>query len=216
LWEGRSVNRLEAQRMDSQNRARPVAVAACVALLGGMVIGGGVADAAKKGKKRGPKTVKVANGKFRAIPDAISGTASTVWGALPTRLNVPKRYKGVPVGDVRVTLRTTGFATDAASNLAFRITAPNGRTVQLEGGFVGQSIGPLTVTANSRTRLCGVPPCPDPDATLSPPYFGTLGDPTLALLDGVGMGGRWVVTVYDQATGTTSALNSVGLVIAPR
>jgi hypothetical protein len=195
---------------------RTLVAATCVALLGVLALGG-VADAAKKGKKRGAKTVKVSNGKSRGIPDAILGTSSTIWGALPTPLNVSKRFKGARVGDVRLTLRTTGLAVGAASDLLFRVTAPNGRTVELASGYAGQSIGPLTVTANSRTRFChATPPCGDPDATLSAPYFGTVGEPNLALLDGVGMSGRWVVTAYDLSEGTTSALNSVGLVISPR
>ena len=199
--------------MQSTKRKAAVAVG-CLALLGGSVLGGGVADAAKQGKRRGGNVAKVANGHSRAIPDAISGTETTIWGALATPLNVGKRFKGARVGDVALTLRTTGLSVSAAADLLFRVTAPNGRTVTIAGPFTGQSIGPLTVTANSRTRLCSAPPCSDPDATLSPPYFGTVGDPNLALLNGSPMSGRWVVTVYDQSASSTSALNSVGLVIA--
>ena len=201
--------------MQSRKLARIAAAMACVALLGG-VAGGGVATAAK-GKKRAAKTVKVANGKSRAIPDAIPGV-TTIWGQLPTPLQVSKRFKGRRVDDVRLTVRTTGLAAGSAGDLLFRITAPNGRTIDIAAVFSGQSIGPLTVTANSRTRICNnnPPPCSDPDATLFPPYFGTVGDPNLALLQGAPVSGRWVVTVYDQNTGDLSTLNSVGLVIVPR
>jgi hypothetical protein len=199
--------------MKSTKRKAAVAVG-CLALLGGSVLGGGVAQAAKKGKRKGGNVARVANGKSRAIPDAIPGTNSAIWGALQTPLNVPKRFKGARVGDVRLTLRTTGLSLSAAADLLFRVTAPNGRTVTIAGAFTGQSIGPLTVTANSRTRLCGSPPCPDPDATLSAPYFGTVGDPNLALLNASPISGRWVVTAYDVNIGSTSALDSVGLVIA--
>jgi hypothetical protein len=198
-----------------QPTKRKVAVTVgCLALLGGSVLGGGVADAAKKGKRKGGGVVRVSNGQSRTIPDAISGTETTIWGALATPLNVGKRFKGARVGDVRLTLRTTGLSVSAAADLLFRVTAPNGRTVTIAGPFTGQSIGPLTVTANSRTTLCSAPPCSDPDATLSPPYFGTVGDPNLALLNGSPVSGRWVVTVYDQSASSTSALNSVGLAIA--
>jgi hypothetical protein len=198
-----------------QSTKRKVAVAVgCLALLGGSVFGGGVADAAKKGKRKGGNVAKVSNGRSRTIPDAISGTSTTIWGALATPLSVGKHFKGARVGDVALTLRTTGLSVSAADDLLFRVTAPNGRTVTIAGPFTGQSIGPLVVTANSRTRLCGSPPCSDPDATLSPPYFGTVGDPNLALLNGSPMSGRWVVTAYDQNSTSTSALNSVGLVIA--
>ena len=185
----------------------------CLALLGAAVLGGGIAEA-KKGKRKGGGVARVSNGHSRAIPDAIPGTTATIWGALPTPLNVGKRFKGSRVGDVQLNLRTTGLSISAANDLLFRVTAPNGRTVTIEGSFAGQSIGPLTVTANSRTRLCAVPPCSDPDATLSPPYFGTVGDPNLALLNGSPVSGRWVVTVYDQNPSSTSALDSVGLMIA--
>lgn len=198
-----------------QSRKRKLAVAVgCLALLGGSVLGGGVADAAKKGKRRGGNVARVSNGHSRSIPDAISDSTTTIWGALATPLNVGKRFKGARVGDVRLTLRTTGLSLSAAADLLFRVTAPNGRTITIDGSFAGQSIGPLTVTANSRTRLCDFPPCSDPDATLSAPYFGTVGDPNLALLNGSPMRGRWVVTAYDQNPTSTSALNSVGLVIA--
>jgi hypothetical protein len=194
---------------------RKVAVTVgCLALLGGSIFGGGAADAAKKGKRKGGNVAKVSNGSSRAIPDAISGTETTIWGALPTPLTVGKRFKGPRVGDVVLTLRTTGLSVSAAADLLFRVTAPNGRTVTIAGAFAGQSIGPLTVTANSRIRLCSAPPCSDPDATLSPPYFGIVGDPNLALLNGSPMSGRWVVTAYDQSASSTSALNSVGLLIA--
>jgi hypothetical protein len=199
--------------MQSTKGKAAVAVG-CLALLGGSVLGGGVAHAAKKGKRKGGKVVRVSNARSRTIPDAISGTSTTIWGALPTPLSVGKRFKGARVGDVRLTLRTTGLSISAANDLLFRVTAPNGRTVTVTGPFTGQSIGPLTVTANSRTRLCGAPPCSDPDATLSPPYFGTVGDPNLALLNGSPISGRWVVTAYDQNPSSTSALDSVGLVIA--
>jgi hypothetical protein len=198
--------------MQSTKRKLAVAVG-CLVLLGGAVLGGGVADAAKKGKHKGGGAV-VSNGKARAIPDALSGSETTIWGALATPLNVGKRFKGARVGDVRLTVRTTGLSVSAASDLLFRVTAPNGRTVDIAGSFAGQSIGPLTVTANSRTRLCAVPPCSDPDATLSPPYFGTVGDPNLALLNGSPVRGRWVVTAYDVNPSNTSALDFVGLAIA--
>jgi hypothetical protein len=198
--------------MQSKQRMIVAATVASIALVGGSALGGGVAGAAKKGKPGG-KSVRVANGKSRTIPDAVAGGN---WGALPTALRVSKRFKGSEVADVRLTIRTTGLAVGAAGELLFRVTAPNGRTVDIAAGFTGQSIGPLTVTANSPVRICNSPPCPDPNARLGPPYFGTLGDPNLALLNGSGASGRWVVTAYDQSTGDTSALNSVGLVIRTR
>jgi hypothetical protein len=199
--------------MPSRKRNLVVVAVACSALLSGLVAGG-VATAAKK--KRGAGTAKVANQKSRAIPDAIVGGG--IWGALATPLRVGKQFKGRRVDDVRLTVRTTGLAVGSASDLLFRLTAPNGRTIDIAAVFDGQSIGPLTVTPNSRTRICNAspPPCSDPDATLFPPYFGTLGDPNLALLQGAPVSGRWVVTVYDQSNGNLSTLNSVGLVIDPR
>jgi hypothetical protein len=196
-----------------QSKRKAVAAVACLALLGGSLLGGDIAHA-KKAKRKGGNVVRVSNRSSRTIPDAISGTETTIWGSLSTPLGVGKRFKGARVEDVQLTLRTTGLSISAAADLLFRVTAPNGRTVTIAGPFTGQSIGPLTVTANSRTRLCGSPPCSDPDATLSAPYFGTVGDPNLALLNGSPVSGRWVVTAYDVNTGSTSALDSVGLVIA--
>lgn len=186
------------------------------------------AEAAKKGKKKGGNTaapVTVTNASARLIPDALAGSATTpaTWGKLATPLNFGgKALKGAKVGDVRVTVQTTGLTATAANDLLFRLTAPNGRTVGLGGGYTGQSIGPLTLTANSPVGICTgsaappPPPCDDPDETLNPPYFGTAGDTGLSFFEGVAMRGTWTLSVYDIDNLDTSTLNRVEVTVAPQ
>ena len=101
------------------------------------------------------------------VPDALAGSATTpaTWGKLATPLNVAgKALKGVKVGDVRVTIQTTGLTATSANDIFLRLTAPNGRTVGLGGSFCGQSIGPLTLTANSPVNICTGAAAPPPAA----------------------------------------------------
>jgi len=184
-------------------------------------VGPGVADAKKKAKKF--EQVAVVNA---PIPD---GPAVGDPGAVVSEIKVPKRFKGQRVGDLNVLdIQTTGSASNAASDLYFKLVAPNGRVVQLIwrdfSGIGDVSIGPLTIDDDTRTSICNavVPPCVDPDATLNRPFAGTAnmidlgpgGTGPLSAFDGIKMRGTWALWVYDiQLGGGTSTLNTWGLEI---
>jgi hypothetical protein len=199
-----------------------LAAVACIALLGVALIGSGVAAAKKKKSKVAVVTVSP----NAAIPDQAADTPTTnpPYGQLAVPLVIGKKFKGKSVGDVQLTLQTTGLAADSASSLFFRLTAPNGLTQVVDSnGFSGQSIGPLTLTANSPVRTCNTfggppppPPCADPDATLNPPYQGIAGDSNLAYFRGLKMRGTWTLTAYDGINLDTSVLNLVSLRITPQ
>ncbi len=157
-----------------------------------------------------------------AIDDApASGKAVPV----RTTLTAGKAFKGAVVGDLDVTgIGTTGSGANAADQLVFRLTAPNGRTVQLAEGNGDVSLGPWTFDDESPASICDSPlPCDDPSESLPPPFAGrsnTIGTGTeetgpLSSFDGVPVRGTWTLTVYDSANGATSTLNSWGLRITP-
>ena len=184
----------------------------CVAL----AVIAGPAAAAKK-KKKIPKSVTVSNNVARSIPDRNNGPPIR-WGVLETNLNVGKKFKGQTVKKVEVTFQTTGDAANAANDLDFYVTAPNGRTMGLYWEtplLSGQSIGPLTLTPDSPVRICNsaTPPCADPFSTLNRPYAGTAGEPFLALFQGVPMRGTWKFIVTDDGLNDLSVLNRVTLKI---
>jgi subtilisin-like proprotein convertase family protein len=158
-----------------------------------------------------------------AIPDAPAAGAST---PVRTSLVAGKSFKGKVVGDLDVTgITTTGDVADAADDVNFRLTAPNGRTVQLSGGHGDQSVGPWTLDDESRASICDIsnPPCPDPAQSLNRPFAGTsnvidTGVATvgpLSAFDGVPIKGTWTLTAFDDATTQSSTLNAWGLRITP-
>ncbi len=206
--------------MNSQKRLTVGVAIACIALLGGAIFGG--AAVAKK-KKKGAKVATVSNTTPRAIPDALPGSATTpaTYGKLATPLTVSKKFKKSTVGDVQLTLQTTGATPTAANDLAFKVSAPNGRSVYVGGNFSGQSLGPVTLTANSPVEICSSsptpppPPCDNPDETLNPPYVGTAGDLGLSFFEGLKMKGTWTVAAFDGINNETSTLNLVSLRITP-
>lgn len=188
------------------------------------LMSGGAADAKKKKKKKKkvaspPVTLTVNKSVNATVPDALLAAPGT-YGKLSTPLevtgtNITKKV----VGNVDVTFQTTGDIADAADDLDFQLIAPNGRRVFLgpdNGVLGGQSIGPLTLTANSAAGVCNavVPPCADPDQSLNRPFAGTAGQTDLALFDGIKMGGTWTFVARDKVNTKTSILNSVNLVVA--
>jgi hypothetical protein len=198
---------------------RIAAIAAVVALIGGALFGG-AADAKKKGKK--PKTCApvVQTVGAVAIPDQPPG-ASAVAGKVSVPFIVGgKACKGKTVANLDVTLQTTGATANAAQDLAFRVTSPDGRTNGISGnGFSGMSIGPVTLTMHTPVQTCFAPapppppPCQDPDATLNPPYVGTARDSDLPLYIGAPVSGTWTFTALDFGNLDTSVLNFAKLAI---
>jgi hypothetical protein len=199
-----------------------LALAICMAL--GMMLGGSAQ--AKKKKHKAATVFRQSLTPNAAIPDQPASGPST---PVRSTITVGKKFKGKVVGDVNVTgIQTTGSGTNAADDLAMKLTDPNGRTVYLLGannGIGDVSIGPLTIDADSPVAICdagGATLCSDPAQTLRRPFagtanqqsLGTAGTGGLPALDGVGMRGTWTFTIFDQGSiGQTSVLNGWGLQI---
>jgi len=138
-----------------------------------------------------------------------------------------KAAKGKVVGwgSLSVTTTLTGSTSNALGDIGARLTAPNGRTVYLlapewYNGNPTSVSGPLTESPDSPALACfpqpGPAPCPggttkDPEATVGPPYAGTIGNSELALFGGVPAKGVWTLKVLNTGVGTTAVLNSVSI-----
>ncbi len=177
------------------------------------------ADAAKKKGKKAPSSVAITKQVNAPVPQDVTGAQS-----IPVRstIEIGKQFKGRVVGDLDVTrITTTGDGANAADDLVFKLTGPNGRTVRLIDGRGDVSLGPWTLDDETRTSICDfpTPSCPDPDADLTNPFAGTsnllstsgaAGGP-LSVFDGLPMRGKWTLTVYDDSGTTTNTLVSWGL-----
>lgn len=193
-------------------RHRAAAAAACALL--GMTLLAGVADAKRKGAKRGGP-VEMTKTVAQLVPDA----SMTAAGVLRSSITIGKQLKGKSIGDVDATVKTTGVGPEAAQDLGVRLTAPNGATATLFNELPGQSVGPLTLDDESPVLICGTdsPPCSDPDATLLFPFFGTASaEGELQIFDRGPIRGNWTVTATDDFTSGTTVLDFWSLRIAPR
>lgn len=175
----------------------------------------GLSVSAEAKKGGGLKAADVEKSVNLVVPDRVAGQP---YGRLDTNLSIGKKFKKKTVGEISITFQTTGLVPNAADDLQFRLTAPNGRTADLVGNLVGQSIGKLTLTPDTTTRICNTltPPCADPQATLNPPFAGIARDIGLADVFGQKMRGTWTFTAFDDsANGQTSILNSIKLRVEP-
>ena len=178
---------------------------------------GGIADAAKKGKTKAPKSKTIsATGNAGAVPN---GPTSNLVNPVPFKgtATVGGKGKGKVIGDIDVTLSASAIAaansTNALGDLVVRITAPNGATTGLVFGGGGQSsvsgslISNLTLSDETPIQTCGSgdpatpppPPCGDPDALLSSPFTGTA-QPSglLDVLNESPAKGRYTLTAFDR------------------
>jgi subtilisin-like proprotein convertase family protein len=200
-------------------RRRPRIALLCVlALVLSVVLGsvtGGVALAKKKkagGTFNGSKTVN------QAIPDA----TATSYGMLTSTISVGKKFKGMRVRDVNVTLQTTGTSNNSAGQVEARLTAPNGATTWLFGqsALDGQMAGPLTFDDQSINHVFEGTPAPD-STNLAPPYVGTVqpdcysarGVCSFSVMNEGPVKGTWTLRVYDAEDSpvATSTLNGWSL-----
>jgi hypothetical protein len=207
-----------------RQRIALIAVLALASCLVTAIFLGGVAAAKSKKKKATATVFQATASPNAAIPDDVAGASIPV----NSTLTAGKKFKGKVVGDVNVTgIQTTGSAAGAANDLAFRLIAPNGRTVLLvgENRSIGDvSIGPLTLDDDTSVSICDVttPPCVYGPQTLNRPFAGTAnllflgsaGTGPLSHFDGVPIKGTWTFQIWDFASiGATSVLNQWGLKI---
>jgi hypothetical protein len=200
-------------------------LALAITITAGLVLGG-TADAKKK-KKHKSGSVTVSRTTPTQLPASSNGNSPGSLTAVP--LTVGKAAKGKVVGwsSLSVTTTFTGSNNMALGQIRARLVAPNGRTVQIlappwYNGNPTSVSGPLTETPDSPALVCfpqpGLAPCPggvtkDPDATVGPPYAGTVGDSALAWFAGVPAKGVWTLRVLNNGVGTTAVLNSVSITI---
>jgi subtilisin-like proprotein convertase family protein len=192
--------------------ARICRVAGALVLCLGMLAA--PAWAAPKKGKRGP--VQGSQTAPLVVPDATDAGA----GVVRSTITFGRKFRGQTIGDVDVTVQTTGAIFGAAEELTVRLTAPNGATTRLFNGLGGQSIGPLTLDDDSPVKICGsTSPCTDPAASLVFPYIGTAAPSfsTMRILNRGPIQGTWTLSVLDvfQFGGATSVLNGWSLRIAP-
>jgi hypothetical protein len=191
-------------------------------------VSGSVADAKKKKKKSNSVTVSVTT----PTPIPVAATPSGPPSVTVVPLTVGKKAKGkiVSFSSVSVTTTWTGSDTQALGAVTSQLVAPINRGVLLNApvwnfaappGQANQTSGPLTETPDSITNPCfsdTAHPCPggvaqDAEATLGPPYSGTIGNGGLEAFGGISPVGTWFLKIYNQSTTRTSTLNSVTLTI---
>jgi hypothetical protein len=179
-------------------RRRSICVVGALALVATLVLAlGGPVAAKKKHRKGGPAVVtKPVNA---SIPQSTGVGPNQHWGQLRSDLVIGKRFKGKTIGDVNVTIQTTGAGADAAEDLRMRLTAPNGATIDLLPPVTGQSIGPLSLDDETPVETCqGTPPCSSPLESLNEPYAGTARPRAfLSILDSGPIQGTWRLSAFD-------------------
>jgi hypothetical protein len=221
----------------TRNRRR-LALLGILALALSVTAGLAVADTAaakhKKKNKNPGGTVDITMPVNARVPDATVTGSTLKNGILTSTIDVPaaRPFIGTLIRDVNVTVQTTGntpsssTSSGSASQLDFRLTAPNGTTSWLFGDEAGSpvsgaSIGPLTLDDETPVQLT---PAQNPadDTQLGPPYNGTaqpdpftsLGPAALWIMDGGPATGTWTLRVYDIVPpfdpdpAITSVLNS--------
>ncbi|HKH41606.1 MAG TPA: hypothetical protein VKA41_07090 [Solirubrobacterales bacterium] len=197
-----------------------LALALCVTV--GLMAG--AADAKKKGKKKkGAKQVTVS----KTAPTDIPPASATQNSLTSVPLVVGKKAKGKVVSgnSVKVTFSVTepGFtgAPDSGDtgHLGIAVQSPSGRQVFVDypdDHNIG-AIGPVTISPDSSVQPCEPsltpppPPCSFPNATLGPPYAGTMGDVDLAFFTGVAARGTWHVNVFNEMDDKSFTLGPVSL-----
>lgn len=173
------------------------------------LVSGSVADAKKKKSKRSFTITKTAP---TIIPSAAGPGEVVVKVPIGTLGKKIAKGKVVSLNGVNVTSTFSGSAGFASNIDEVDLIGPSGRV-----GFMRNPIGngsnsetvsgPLTETPNSANDVCvpsgspPPPPCSDPDATLLPPYAGTVGNNTLLNFIGSAAKGTWFIKVF-RGTGT--------------
>ena len=207
-----------------RNKRSRAALAGVLSLVFSVTAGlmiGGVADAAKKGKKKAPKSKTIsATGTPGAVPN---GPTSGLVNPVPFKgtATVGGKGKGKVIGDIDVTLSASALAAtgslNALADLTVRITAPNGATTGVvfggagTGSVGGSLVSNLTLSDQTPVLTCGAgspapappppppPPCGDPDAILNAPYTGTA-QPSglLNVLNESPAKGTYTLTAFDN------------------
>ena len=178
----------------------------------------GSAAAAKGKGKGGNRSAPVTAS--TVVNQLVPNASTTDAGVVRSTITFGKKLRGRSIGDVDVTVQTTGVVPQAAEDVTVRLSAPNGATTTLFVELAGQSIGPLTLDDDTPVRPCASdsPPCSDPDQALLFPYIGTAAPMgSFQIMERGPIRGTWTLTILDVFGfgGRTSVFNSWGLRITP-
>ena len=190
------------------------------------LVSGSVADAKKK-KAKGAKSFTISKTTGTTIPPRSSATAPNSFVKVPIGTVGGKKLKKKIIGFSTVTVTST-FNGDAgfANSIQATVISPVGRNATLTNPTANSNntptetvSGPTTETPNSSTLVCvpqssppfgfAQPPCSDPDATLGPPYAGTISNAGLAVFEGTKPQGTWFVKLRNTSSTTSATLSSI-------
>jgi hypothetical protein len=211
-------------------RSRFALIGALVLVLSVTVglVSGSVADAKKKKSKRSFTITKTAP---TVIPGHPGPGATVVKIPIGTLGKKVAKGKVVSLNGVNITSSFSGSPGFASTINLVNLIGPSGRQSNVRnpignGSNTETTSGPLTETPNSSADICvpdpgppAQPPCEDPDATLGPPYIGTIGNEGLLNFSGSSAVGTWFIKV-GVAGPNPVTLNSVkvtgGLITKPQ
>ncbi|MSO41180.1 MAG: hypothetical protein EXQ70_04685 [Solirubrobacterales bacterium] len=193
----------------------------CAIVLLAVALAASPALAAKPKPKRNLPRQILSSGKVNLpIPDA--GAEGP--GALRSTVTGPKRLKGLPIGDVDLSMRVSA---DDVFDLSAQLTSPNGTTVFLVGestsggswGSGQRGCGGRFLTLDDETPFSLVPfaggPLPD---SLGPPYAGRAQPDDsypLVTMNGGATNGRWTLRIFDDVEDLTGTLHCWRVEVKP-
>jgi Proprotein convertase P-domain len=190
---------------------RGLGLAGLALALAALLLAGPATAAKKKGKKKGGGTVNITKVVNLPVPDRTPGPFG-IDGLLNSTIDVGKRFKGLQIRDVNVTVQTLGVTgTNPAGQIQTRLVAPNGANAFLFGFLDSDgptlSVGPLTLDDEAPLdQGDGLPTNP---TRLYFPWQGSAApDGQLWLMDGGPVRGTWTLEVYDRSVDQTSQLVS--------
>jgi hypothetical protein len=193
-----------------RSKRNRLALVGVLALALSVVVGVTASPAVAKGKKKA--TEQATN---VPIVDRVSDVAGTPNGVTDIVFNVGKKFKGLKAERADLTLQITGTGlVNYLDDLQARLVSQQGRVVNLTiPGAAGanEAFGPTKYTPNSPTQFCNslTTACADPDATLRPPYSGTVGNIALLSFYGGNVKGKWTLRIQDSdnSPGQTGVVN---------
>jgi hypothetical protein len=189
-------------------RVRQITMVVAVTLAAIAICAPGAAVA----KKKRPRVLDLSNAANATIPGRAGSNGPD--GVISSMIQAPKRFRGLVIRDVNVTLQTTGVSgAFPAASVRPQLTAPNGATVRLFTGLQSttgaHNIGPLTIDDESPFELVSLTSA-DP-VGLYDPWIGAArpeGGRRLAVMDNGPANGTWTLTVVSALENEVSLLNS--------